>query len=78
MSSSATITVTSGPARGTVFPLNDELMHLGRAATNQIVLDDPDLPDHQASIVKRNGRYAIYATGEAAIEVDGNVIPAEQ
>lgn len=78
MSSSATITVTSGPTRGTVFPLDDELMHLGRGVANQIVLDDPDLPDHQASIVKRNGRYAIYATGDAAVEVDGNVIPAEQ
>ena len=78
MSSSATITVTNGPERGTVFPLDDELIHLGRGAANQIVLDDPDVPDHQASIVKRNGRFAIYATGDATVEVDGNAIPAEQ
>ena len=78
MSSPATITITSGPERGTVFPLDDELVHLGRGATNQIVLDDPELPDHQASIVKRNGRYAIYATGDGAVEVDGNVIPPEK
>ncbi len=78
MSESSTITVTSGPARGQVFEVGDELTHIGKGSENQVVVADPSLEDHQASIFFRNGRYAIYTPLEEAVEVDGNTIPAER
>ncbi len=70
------ITVISGPERGKVFELAEELVHIGRAPENQITINDPELSGHQASIVRRNGRYAIYTPIEQAVEVDGAAIPA--
>lgn len=78
MTSSATIRVTTGPDRGRLFHLEQELVHLGRAPENQIALKDPAVADHQASIVRRNGRYAICAATAAVVKVDGNAIPAGQ
>ncbi|MBW3541089.1 MAG: FHA domain-containing protein [Planctomycetes bacterium] len=74
----ATVTITGGPERGRVFQLEDEMVHIGRAADSGIRLSDPDLPEHQASIVRRNGRYAIYALAEGAVEVDGSGVPADR
>lgn len=78
MSTTARIVVNSGPDRGKMFQLSEELVHIGTDAANQIVLADRNLADHQASIVKRNGRYAIFSPHEAAVEVDGNALPAER
>lgn len=75
---SGRIVVTTGPERGKVFEIETELVHVGRAVENQIVLDDPSLSDHQASILNKNARFAIYRPDEAEVKVDGNDIPAEQ
>ena len=74
----ATITVTRGPARGQLFELETELVHIGRAETNQLVLEDPDLADHQASIAFRNGRYAIFTPLPDAVSIDGSPIPPQR
>ena len=72
------IVVTTGPDRGKVFEIDEELVHIGRADENQIVLDDPSLPDHQASILRKNGRFAIFRPTDAEVQVDGADIPAEK
>ncbi|MDA0917636.1 MAG: FHA domain-containing protein [Planctomycetota bacterium] len=72
------IVVTTGPDRGKVFEVDEELIHIGRADENQIVLDDPSLPDHQASILRKNGRFAIFRPTDAEVQVDGADIPAEK
>jgi hypothetical protein len=74
----ASLTVTRGPARGLLFEIESELVHIGRADTNQLVLDDPDLADHQASIVFRNGRYAIFTPLPDAVSIDGSPIPPQR
>ena len=78
MGKTARITVTSGPDRGKVFQLNEELVHVGSGAENQIALTDKSVAEHQASIVSRDGRYAIYTPLEDSVQVDGNVIPPER
>jgi len=76
--SKAKLSVTTGPDRGRTFDLDDELVHIGRGAGNQIVLSDDTLAEHQASIVRRNGRFAIYTTAIDGIEIEGNPIPPER
>lgn len=78
MSQVCRIVVTTGPERGKVFELEGELVHIGRAPENQIVLEDPGLSDHQATILHKNGRFAIFRPDEADVEVDGSNIPAQQ
>lgn len=77
MTDSATITITSGPDRGKMFQLDSEQVSIGCGADNAIALSDQTLDKHQASIVHRKGRYAIYSPLTDAVEVEGNVIPAE-
>jgi len=72
------IVITTGPDRGKVFEVDEELIHIGRAEENQIVLDDPSLPDHQASILRKNDRFAIFRPTDAELQVDGADIPAEK
>lgn len=74
----ATMTVTRGPARGKFFELEPELVHIGRGEKNEVVLDDPELAEHAASIVRRNGRYAIYTPLDETVSVDGNCIPPDR
>ncbi len=69
---------TTGPERGKVFEVTDELVHIGRSAENQIVLDDPSLAEHHASIVQKNGRFAIYCQPGVEVQVDGGEIPVEK
>lgn len=78
MSQICRIVVTTGPERGKVFELEEELVHIGRAPENQIVLEDPGLSEHQATILHKNGRFAIYRPDEADVEVDGSQVPSEQ
>lgn len=78
MNPAATITVTDGPDSGRAFPLSDDLVHIGRGGDNQIVLGDDAMAEHQASIVRRNGRFAIYSPESGAVQVDGNDIPSER
>lgn len=77
-SNSCRIVVTTGPDRGKVFEVAEELIHIGRADENQIVLDDPSLPDHQASVLRKNGRFAIFRPVDAEVQVDGADIPTEK
>lgn len=72
------IVVTTGPDRGKVFEIDEELIHIGRADENQIVLEDPSLPDHQASVLRKNGRFAIFRPTDAEVQVDGADIPTEK
>lgn len=78
MDASATIVVTGGPDAGKSFPLAEDLIHIGRGLENQVVLSDQALSEHQASLVRRNGRYAIYAPVPGAVQVEGNEIPSEK
>jgi hypothetical protein len=73
----ATLHVTTGPDRGKVFRLETELVHVGRGPENQIDLTDAAVAEHQASIVRRNGRYAIFTPLENVVLVDGSPIPAD-
>ena len=77
MNTTSSLTITTGPGRGASFEFEDELINIGRGDMNQVVIDDPDLEEHQASIVQRNGRYAIYTAFNDAVEVDTSPIPAE-
>src|SRR5437762_488487 len=78
MSICATITVTSGPDRGKVFELTGEMVRLGKAAENEVVLSDAQVGDHHASIVRREGRFAIFTSDPEGLEVDGTEIPSER
>ncbi len=78
MDAPATISVTAGPDTGKAFALTEELVHIGRGGDNHLILSDTTLSEHQASIVRRSGRYAIYAPSAGAVQVDGNEIPPEK
>ena len=69
--SAAKLTVTQGIERGKVFVLNGDVAHIGRSAENQVVLSDPNVAEHQATIANRNGRFAIYASGTSPLEING-------
>jgi hypothetical protein len=71
----ARLTVRSGPDRGKCFDWGTEMVHLGTGPENELVLTDPSLTELHASIMRRNGRYAIYTPAAEGIEVDGNLIP---
>lgn len=72
----AVIRFTAGPDAGIEFELRDEMVHIGQSLENQIQLTDPTIADHEASIVARNGRFAIYASRDQFVAVDGNPLPS--
>lgn len=78
MSVCAKITVTSGPDRGKTFELTGEMMRLGKAPDNELVFTDAQVGDHHASIVRREGRFAIYLSAPEGLEIDGTDIPPER
>lgn len=78
MPESAAVKIASGPDRGKTFDLSEELVHIGSGERNQIVLQDESIEDHHASIVLRNGRYAIYSPLDGVVDVDGTPLPSEQ
>lgn len=78
MSASAKITVTAGPDRGRVYELTGDMVRLGRSPENDLVLSDAQLGEHHASIVFRDGRYAICAAASAGLEIDGTEVPSER
>ncbi|MEX0703732.1 MAG: FHA domain-containing protein [Planctomycetales bacterium] len=78
MSAMARITIISGPDRGKVFEVREELVQIGAGDGNDVPLSDPELADHRVRIVSRNGRYAISTTVADTVEVDGNVLPPER
>jgi len=78
MSVTARIMITSGPDRGKVFELTEELVNIGNGADNEVALSDALIGDYQASITCRGGRYAIYTPLDRVVEVDGSAIPAKR
>jgi len=78
MSVSATITVTAGPNRGKVFELAGEMARLGTAPDNEVVLSDPQLGNYHASIVHRQGRFAIFTSVPDGVAVDDTILPVER
>jgi hypothetical protein len=78
MQPSAKITVNSGPDRGKLLEIAADLVRIGRADDNDLVLTDTTLDDYQLSIIERNGRHAVYTLKPDQVEVDGVHIPAER
>jgi hypothetical protein len=78
MSVCARITVTSGPDQGKVFELTGEMVRLGKAPHNEVVLSDTLVSDQHASIVRREGRFAIFTPVPEGLEVDGTEVPSER
>jgi hypothetical protein len=78
MNAAARLIVTRGPDEGREFDVSSDLAHIGRDGSNQIVLTDPGLARHQASIVCRGGRYALFTPLDGGVEVDGAQVPAER
>lgn len=76
MGTTATLTVISGPDRGKMFGLDAEQVSIGHGEDNDVALTDQSLESHQASIVCREGRFAIFSPVTDSIEVDGRQIPS--
>ena len=76
--STASLTVTTGPDRGQSFALTDEFIHIGSGPDSQVLLTDPQVAEHLASLANRNGRFAIFTPIDNAIAVDGNSLNADQ
>lgn len=74
----AKLLIIRGPDEGKVFLLEEELVQIGCSAESHITLADDQLAEHQASILRRNGRFAIYTPVEGGVEVEGNPIPVDQ
>jgi hypothetical protein len=78
MVATASITVTSGPDCGKSFALASDVVRLGRGPENEIVFSDPQMGEHQASIIHRDGRYAIVTASPDGLEIDGTEVPPER
>jgi hypothetical protein len=74
----ARLVVMTGPDRGKSFDLLEELTHVGRGADNQVVLSDPDLAEHQVSLVDRSGRFALFTPLLDSVSVEGTSVPADK
>lgn len=71
--------MTSGPDRGRVFEVDEELIHIGcEEDAHEIVLSAPDLSGHLATIMNRGGRYAISTPVEDLLQVDESTIPVDR
>ena len=78
MDKTAQLVIQTGPDQGQVFPLQSELVRLGRAEGNDIVLSDATLAEHHASIVYREGRFAIVTTHAGGLQIDETPVPPER
>jgi len=78
MTSAARITVMTGPDEGRSFDVLQELAHIGRDQDAQIVLTDPAVARHQASIARRGGRFALFTPFDGGAHVDGAAVPADR
>lgn len=74
----ARLVVMTGPDRGKSFDLAEELTHVGRGGDNQIVLQDPDLGEHQLSLADRNGRFAIFTPVSDGVTIEGTTLPPDK
>jgi hypothetical protein len=78
MADTATITVTAGPDKGRVYELTTEIARLGCSPENEVAFTDSQMLAQHASIVCREGRYAIHTSVPDGLEVDGTQVPAER
>ncbi|MBI3860719.1 MAG: FHA domain-containing protein [Planctomycetia bacterium] len=78
MPATARITVTAGPDKGRVYELTTEIVRLGRSPENEVAFTDSQIGDQHASIVCREGRFAIHTSVADGLEVDGTSVPAER
>jgi hypothetical protein len=78
MTDTARITVTSGPDKGQVYELTGEMIRLGRSSENQVVFTDNLVSEQHATIVCREGRFAIHTLLADGLEVDGTEVPPER
>lgn len=72
------LTVLAGTEQGAVFSLGDDLVQVGTGPDNQLVLHDPHISSQHCSLVRRGGRFAIYAQPETGILIDGRPLPVDQ
>lgn len=70
--------ILTGPDQGKSFPLESELLHIGRGADNGIVLTDPQLGDFHASVSQQQGRLSLYANESNQIRVGESLAPGQQ
>ena len=70
--------ILSGPDRGKTFPLESELLHIGRGSDNSIILTDPQIGDFHASVSQQQGRLSLYANEANQIQVAGTLVPGQQ
>ena len=68
----------TGPDEGRSFDVLQELAHIGRDEDAQIVLTDPTVARHQASIARRGGRFALFTPFDGGAHVDGAAVPADR
>ena len=78
MSDTARITVTAGPDKGRVYDLTTEIVRLGRSPENEVAFTDTQVLEQHASIVCREGRFAIHTSVPDGLEVDGTQVPPER
>lgn len=78
MDKTAQLVIQTGPDQGQVFPLRSELVRLGSGDGNDIVLSDPALAELHASIVYREGRFAIVTTHAGGLQIDETPVPPER
>lgn len=78
MDKTAQLVIQTGPDQGQVFPLQSELVRLGSGDGNEIVLSDATLAEHHASIVYREGRFAIVTTHAGGLHIDETPVPPER
>lgn len=78
MDASARITVTTGPNRGQMLEVTEELVHIGSSSENALVLSDALLAERQLCITRRGSRHAIFVTGTDEVEVDGTRVPPDR
>ena len=69
--------VLSGPDQGKQFPLSGELLHIGTASDNNIVLSDPGLGEFHASLSVQGGKFSLYANEAEEIAIGESRLPRQ-
>lgn len=70
--------IMTGPDQGKTFPLESELLHIGRGSDNGVILSDPQIGDFHASVSLQQGQLSLYANEANQIRVAGTLVPGQQ
>lgn len=70
--------IVTGPDQGKSFPLNGELLHLGRGNDNTIILTDQGIGDFHVSIACQSGQLSLYANVQDQVKVGDHFLPGQQ